>query len=322
MQLSKIRQFTIPTVFLLIILMMLSGCLSMQKTPPEKLIKNSNHYSPPAPGNDLIGHTVLVQSRPGQKLSSIGRAYDVGITEMINANSEIKPNQLLLYSTITVPIQYVLPPKKYRKGIVINVPELRLYYFAVDGTISTYPVSLGRKKWRTPLGATQVLRKKAGPTWTVPASIKAEALKNGKELPDQIPPGPGNPLGPYAIYLDMPGYLIHGTTNPDSIGKFVSSGCVRMFNKDITDLFARVQKGDPVNIIYYPNKVGWLNNTLYLESHKLVNHDEADVAYKEISVKSAIMEVTKERLNTQINWKRVDKILAEHTGTPLNIGHS
>ena len=278
-----------------------------------------HHYSSNLSGSDVIGHTVTIKAKLGQTLASIGQQYDIGITEMRDANPNIKPRKILIRENIVLPMQYVLPPQKYRKGIVINVPELRLYHFSADGIISTYPVALGRKKWRTPVGKTWVVGKKEGPTWHVPASIKAEARKNGRELPDQILPGPNNPLGPFAIYLGMQGYLIHGTINPASIGKLVSSGCVRMHNKDITDLYAKVKKGDPVNIIYYPNKVGWHHDKLYLESHFSFNEEDDDIIYHDVSVDVALAEALAKNPKTMIDWEQIDKVLLKHSGVPTNV---
>ena len=309
---------------LLTLFTLLAACQSVTETMHgislSAIPRSTNHYTTPAAGNDIVGHSFAIRSKRGDNLSEIGQRFDVGISEMMSANPKIKPYKMLPGTNVIIPAQYILQPQKYRKGIVINVPEMRLYYFAADGTISTYPVALGREKWRTPLGKTYVVRKQESPTWHVPASIQAEARKNGRELPDSIPPGPRNPLGPYAIYLGMPGYLIHGTTSPNSIGRLVSSGCIRMFNKDVTDLYSRVKKGDPVSIIYYPNKVGWRGNKLYLESHKPITDEEG--TYKDIPIDTAIADAAKTKPDTQVDWDKIKQISGKHAGAPIAVGHA
>jgi len=245
----------------------------------------------------------------------------VGITEMMDANPHAAPHKSLPGATVIVPTEYILPPTKYRQGIAINVAEMRLYYFSSeDHSITTYPVALGRQKWRTPLANTKVIRKQKSPTWHVPQSIQEEAKKNGHTLPASVPPGPDNPLGPYAIYLELPSYLIHGTTSPNSIGRLVSSGCIRMYNKDITDLYQRVSVGTPVHIIYYPNKVGWRDNQLLLEAHKPIRDENG--SYRDVPITLAIEEAAAERQNTVIDWELVHKVVAKHSGIPTIIGHS
>lgn len=147
---------------------------------------------------------------------------------------------------------------------------MRLYYFEQDVvSVTTYPVALGHEKWRTPLANTVVLQKQSSPTCYVPKSIQAEAGEKGYELPDVVMPGLDNPLVPYAIYLGLNGYLIHRTTSPNSVGRLVSSGRIPMYNSDITDLYAKIKKGTPVYITYYPNKLGWHAHQL-LQLNKLM----------------------------------------------------
>lgn len=304
----------------------LAGCQPYYNKASEDLhLKSyavtSNHYVAPAADDDVVGHAFAVRTQAGEGLQTIANRYDVGIIEMMDANPELKPHKVLPGKVVIVPTQYILPPKKYRNGIVINVAEMRLYYFSpTDGSVTTYPVALGREKWRTPLGKTQVVRKQTSPTWYVPKSLQEEAKKNGNSLPASVPPGPDNPLGPYAIYLGINGYLIHGTTSPNSIGRLVSSGCIRMYNKDVTDLYSKVDKGTPVNIVYYPNKVGWHGNQLLLESHKPIRDENG--SYRDTPITVAIEEAAAERPNAIIDWDKVHKIVGRHSGAPIVIGHS
>jgi L,D-transpeptidase ErfK/SrfK len=162
---------------------------------------------------------------------------------------------------VTIPGQFILPDEE-RAGIVINVAELRLYYYPEVGDgetprVETYPIGIGRDAYNTPLGITETTMRLENPAWYPPESIRREAAERGDPAPAVVPPGADNPLGRYAILLDIPGYLIHGTNQPDGIGMRASRGCIRMHPDDIESVFWRVPVGTQVNIIDSPIKVGW-----------------------------------------------------------------
>lgn len=297
--------------------MVLSACQSMNGG-------SAGHtYSMPG-GDDIIGQSRHVKVKYGDTIASIGQRYDVGVQEMKDANPHIKnPLHLEVGDALNIPSQYILPPPKYRKGIVINVAELRLYYFSPDGkSVSTYPVALGRESWRTPTGNTTIIRKKMNPSWRVPESIRKHVLAvKGERLPKVVPPGEDNPLGKYALYLGMNGYLIHGTNAPESIGYLVSSGCIRMFNKDVAELYHKVPKGTPVAIIHYPNKAGWRNNKLYLEVHKPITEKSGSYASQTIPAEEAIRQVSQGR-NVNLDKQTINNALKKHSGDPTAIGNS
>lgn len=164
-------------------------------------------------------------------------------------------------TAVTIPGQYILPDEA-RSGIVINVAELRLYYYpeVAEGEtprVETYPIGIGRDAYNTPLGITETTMRLENPAWYPPESIRREAAERGDPAPAVVPPGADNPLGEYAILLDIPGYLIHGTNQPDGIGMRASRGCIRMHPEDIESVFWRVPVGTQVNIIDSPIKVGW-----------------------------------------------------------------
>jgi L,D-transpeptidase ErfK/SrfK len=158
---------------------------------------------------------------------------------------------------------------------------MRLYFYPVrprfgDPVVVTYPVSIGRMDWSTPLGRHRVTAKVKDPSWTPPKSIIQEALDAGEPPPKFMPPGPDNPLGAYAIRLDIPGYLIHGTDRPYGVGMRVTHGCMRMYPEDIERLFEQVPVGTPVNIVNQPVKVGWLRDTVFMEVHPPLEEDPQD----------------------------------------------
>lgn len=133
-------------------------------------------------------------------------------------------------------------PGAYELGtIVIHTSERRLYYVLGDGTALAYRVAVGRpsEQW---FGESWVSDKKENPGWSPTPSMR----RSNPGLPAFVPPGPRNPLGVRAIYLGWGSYRIHGTNSPNSIGRAASSGCFRMLNKDVSDLYERVHIGAPV----------------------------------------------------------------------------
>lgn len=206
----------------------------------------------PANGSQ-IGTTRIHIAKRGESLLDIGHHYSIGAAEMRKANPGLAGRRLRSGTSVRIPSIYQVPSGP-REGIVLNIAEMRVYYYHPDSTkVSTYPVGVGKQGWSTPLGNTTVVRKIKNPTWTPPPSIIREAARRGKSL-RPIGPGPRNPLGRYAMYLGMPRILMHGTTAPSSIGLRSSHGCIRMFNKDIAELFTYVTPGTPVRIVYEPKK--------------------------------------------------------------------
>lgn len=235
-------------------------------------------YPAPAPGNDLIGEPMLVRARRSETLLDIARSHDLGQEEVVLANPRVDRWLPLEGDPVWVPTQFILP-KAERDGLVLNLPELRVYYFPRtagkrDAVVSTYPASIGRMDWKTPLGETRVVVKQKDPSWHPPGSVLQEAREAGKALPKVVPPGPDNPLGAYALRLGLPGYLIHGTNKPYGVGMRVTHGCVRLLPEDIEQLFAQVQVGTRVQIVNQPVKTGWQDGVLYVEVHPPLDEDE------------------------------------------------
>lgn len=271
----------------------------------------------PAKNDDIVGQVQTIYAQQGDTLSSLGMQYDIGYIEMLEANPDLpKREKLALGTPVIIPSQFILP--SVRKGLVVNLAELRVYYFPADeNAVYIFPIGAGKQGWKTPTAVTKVVRKVKDPAWTVPASIKRESARHGKILPDVVPPGPNNPLGKYALRLALPGVLIHGTLAPASVGQRSSHGCMRMLPDDIKFLYENVPVGTVVHITHEHNKVGWLGNQLYLEAEiPFAEHDDQGRSIKaEIEAKAAERPAT-------INWLKVDQILEEQTGIPQPIGHA
>lgn len=276
-------------------------------------------YPMPPKGSDIVGEIFTVEARSGETLLKIANDYHVGWHEIMEANPDVDPKNLYSGQRIVVPTAYILPP--FRDGIVINLAELRLYYFSRDKkTVYTYPVGLGRKEWRTPIADAVIVNKREDPTWYVPESIHDFVFEQtGKELPESIGPGPDNPLGKYAIYISKAGYLIHGTNQPWSVGKLVSSGCIRLLPPDIDQLFHSVSIGEKARIIHYPYKLGWNKGKLYIEAHVPVNISDPISHLNIVSADTAIRDAVKDH-KAKVNWGRVDQALQHQLGIPVAIG--
>ena len=224
---------------------------------------------------------------------------------------------------ITLPTRYILPNTD-RRGIVLNIPEMRLYYYtqtkqSQQRTVETFPVSIGRMDWKTPIGAAKVIAKTTNPVWRPPESIKKEHAEAGDPLPDVVPAGPENPLGDYAMRLNIPGYLIHGTNKPLGIGMRVTHGCVRMYPADIKNLFPKIDVGTKVQIVNQPVKLGWFADSLYLEIHPPLEEDNMDSHWLQEQVDQLLTDV-KDAVTVKINQQQINIALKQQTGIPVVIG--
>nr|WP_230727614.1 L,D-transpeptidase family protein [Vibrio vulnificus] len=228
-------------------------------------------YDLPAEGSRLIGRIQHHVVEKGETMANIAKQYDVGFLALMAANKGVDPFLPQEGYVLSIPSKMVLPPVEYQ-GIVINLAELRLYYFEPElGKVHVFPVGIGRVGRDTPEMVTSIREKRPNPTWTPPASIRKEYREKGIELPKIVPAGPDNPLGEYALRLAYGSgdYLIHGTNKDFGIGLRVSAGCIRMEPKDIEWLFSQVDKGQRVKIINQPVKVSLEpGRIVYLEAHE------------------------------------------------------
>ncbi len=236
---------------------------------------NAEVYDLPLPGNDVVGAITIVPARAEDTLLDIARRHGLGYEDIVRANPEVDTWLPGEGTDVVLPTRYVLPSGP-RRGIILNLAEYRLYYFPEPedgdrGVVMTYPMSIGRMDWETPLGKTTIIQKVTNPAWYPPASIRAEHAADGNPLPRIVPAGPNNPLGKHAMRLGLPGYLIHGTNRPAGVGMRVTHGCVRMFPEDIAFLFERVAINMPVRIINEPVKLGWDGDMLVMEAHRVLD---------------------------------------------------
>ena len=277
-------------------------------------------------GQDVMGAPGIVQSSYEDTLLDIGRRYGLGYEEIRRANPTVDVWLPGGGTTIHLPTQFVMPQAS-RVGLVINIAEYRMYFFSTmdDQTqVASFPISIGRMDWGTPLGRSSIVKKVVKPSWYPPASIREEWAADGRVLESRVPPGPDNPLGDYAMRLSIPGYLIHGTNRPAGVGMRVTHGCIRMFPEDIERLFPAVPVNTPVQIVNQPYKLGWFGEDLYLEVHAPLAENEASETSGDLTLTSITrlyIQVTRHR-SAVVDWDLVEKVFQDQRGIPTVIGHA
>jgi L,D-transpeptidase ErfK/SrfK len=287
-------------------------------------VQASETYVLPPEGDDLIGEIRYTVARHEDTLLDIARAFDIGQDAIVLANPGVDRWLPKQGTKVLIPSQFVLPDAP-RNGLVLNVSEMRLYYYPPKsrdspGEVWTFPVSIGRMDWKTPLGRTRVAQKVRDPVWIPPPSIRREHAAEGDILPPIVPAGPDNPLGRFALKLAIPRYLIHGTERAKSfgIGMRVTHGCVRMYNEDIERLFPMVRVGTPVHIVDQPVKVGWLAGTLYLEVHAAI--EENRLSDGDLLARASKLVRKKTGSNpVSLNEAALKKAVQEKRGIPVPI---
>jgi L,D-transpeptidase ErfK/SrfK len=213
-----------------------------------------------------LSETASYQASYEDTLVDLARQFKLGYVEMVAANPGTDPWLPGDGADIVLPTVHLMPDlgESEPEGIVINLADMRLYYFRKPGDAPvSFPIGIGRDGLTTPTGATKVVGKRKNPDWHPTERMRSE----DPELPEVIPSGPENPLGSRAMYLGWPQYLIHGTNKPWGVGRRVSSGCVRMYPEDVEKLFDMVTVGTKVTVIDEPIKFGWIGGQLFIEAH-------------------------------------------------------
>jgi L,D-transpeptidase ErfK/SrfK len=273
----------------------------------------------------VIGEDLHIKTRYSDTLYDIARQYGLGSEEITRANPGVDPWLPGEGTSIVIPGRRILPPGP-REGIVVNLPEHRLYYFPKPKRhgkrfVVTYPVSIGKMDWKTPLGLTRVIQKIKRPYWYPPESVRKEHAAEGDPLPKIVPPGPANPLGDFAMRLNVhPGdYLIHGTNNPLAVGMPVTHGCIRMYPEDVAALFPTVPMGTKVRLINDPVKVAYVDGELLLEVHPPVD-DQGQTIQPELTQFEQLLDQALGKTTAAINWDYAIATLKTANGIPVTVG--
>lgn len=247
----------------LLLAVLTNSSIADSNNPPSKKYRVSGE-------TQFIGEDYSVTLKEDKTLLDVAREHGVGYEEIRSANPNISLWTPGKGTEVLIPARHILPSAP-QEGIVINLAELRLYYYppAEDeaaGWVETYPIGIGRDGFNTPLGITKTTMRLENPAWYPPRSMREEAVQRGDPPPSVVPPGPDNPLGSHAILLDIPGYLIHGTNRPDGIGMRASRGCIRMHAEDIEALFERIPNDTQVNVTDESFKAAWDGEKLYIQA--------------------------------------------------------
>jgi L,D-transpeptidase ErfK/SrfK len=261
--------------------------------------------------NTVIGMTKTYTIRGDESLIEIARKIGIGYNEITDANPKLDPFVPGDGVAATLPTAWVLPDMKSYDGIVINLSEMRLYYFPrkrKPHEVMTFPIGIGSEGTQTPEGSFTIVEKMVNPKWIVPESIRQER----PELPQVMPSGPDNPLGTHALRLSATSILIHGTNRPYAVGRKASHGCIRLYPEDIPKLFSVVSKKTRVTILRQPVKVGILNKRIYLEVHK-------DMDLEINFFDETIGLLRKKNLYENIDKEKMLVALKEKRGIPVDI---
>lgn len=251
----------------------------------------------------------------------LARDYKLGYVEMRAANPGVDPWIPGDGKRITLPTRHILPDAP-RKGLVINLPEMRLYYYKDQNEPPvTFPIGIGREGLETPTGVTTVVRKTEGPIWRPTERMRREK----PELPEFEPPGPNNPMGTHALYLGFPLVAIHGTNRAFGIGRRISSGCIRLYPEDIISLYNMVPVGTRVNVVNQPIKLAWIGDELFMEAHPEM---ENAIMLEETGTMPApkLTQADMERIiraagayKDNLRWAAVRAAVRERRGYPVSI---
>ena len=264
-------------------------------------------YSLREPIVSVVGFPTLHTLRSKETLLDIARHYGLGYNEAELFYPKLDPWLPPISKTILMPTQWVLPPTRFEE-LVINVAELRLYYFDKShGTVQTYPIGIGDEGWESPLGTFFINEKRPNPSWHIPASLQA---KYGMAV---MPPGPENPLGEFVMKFSAGAYGIHGTAMPWGVGRLVSHGCIRCYPEHIRLLYPQVKMRTRLEIIYEPIKLGKMNGQIFVEVHPDVYQKIADFRqYAEQKLQAS-------GWAAQVDMTRFSMAVQLQNGAPINI---
>jgi L,D-transpeptidase ErfK/SrfK len=282
-------------------------------------------YDLPANGDTVVMEyeqpTAFTKAEEDETLLDVAKRHRLGQMEIVRLNQKVDRWHVKKGELVRLANRRILPDTPH-EGITLNLSEYRMYFYPPGGKqVMSFAHGIGRQDWKTPLGKTKVVKKVKDPSWYPPESIRREHAAMGDPLPAVVPPGPHNPLGAYALYLNLPGdYRIHGTDIDKiyGIGMQITHGCVRMYPEDIEALYQHAPNGTPVYIVKQPIKVGWLDNTLYVEAHPDLEGEEMSQDERYALALGLIRKATQEEM-PDFDQKVLNQVLHDLDGEPTAI---
>jgi L,D-transpeptidase ErfK/SrfK len=296
-------------------------------TPRYPLPVATHRFEIDALHDDVVGEVQVTIVGKNDTLPDIARRFNVGYEEIVRANPKVDAWVPKVGTEVVVPTQFVLPLAE-RKGIVVNIAAMRIYYFPPvkadqRQVVYTHPIGIGKVGWSTPEGTTKVVSKEKDPVWRPTASIRAEHKKNGEILPAVVPAGPDNPLGRFKFTLGWPSYLIHGTNKPYGVGLRSSHGCMRLYPEDIEKFFGMVPVGTQVTVVNQPFVFGWHRSELYLQAYDVLEDDKRDWSKSQpkLLAKTLTKRIQAELAERKesVDWARVAVITKGTRGIPVSV---
>lgn len=299
-------------------LLLLAACSSGRppEPPPAPLVKiTAAEVRLPRRGElpPLIGRAQEYRIAAKDTLLDVARNAGVGFNEVQDANPGVDEWIPAPGTNVEVPTRWILPATRQR-GIVVNVPEMRLYFYpqrTVPGEpvrVRTWAVAIGDPDTPTPRGTFAIRSKDENPTWYVPDSIPRS------ERPQRVvPPGPDNPMGAYRIRLSRGLYAIHGTNVPWAIGRDTTRGCIRLYPEDIAELYALVRPGMQGEFVYEPIKLGEQDGRVFVEVH-----DDIYGRYRSLE-REAMRLVQAKRLGARVDAARLRAAVLGRAGVPVDV---
>jgi len=289
--------------------------------------QSANFPLPPS-GSDIVGHIQVVIPSPQNTLLDIARHFDLGYHEIVAANPGVSVWTPPTGARVVIPTQFILPPKPWT-GIIIDIPQRRLYYFPEHhgrepDQVITFPIGISRPGWSTPLGKTRIIAKFRNPSWMVPQNILEEHRQEGEpRFPTYFPPGPDNPMGMLAMETGFSEIFIHATNRPWGVGMRTSHGCLHLYPEDAAELFQRVRVGTPVRIIDRPILVGIQDSRIYLSASEPVAEYPNGLNFPTRAV-AALIAYSKQHEHTLsrdlIDWNRVQSVAKARQIMPVPVG--
>ncbi len=250
---------------------------------------------------------------PKTSLGVLAAEKGVKWTVVARHNGLKRPYKISPGMVLKIDTRHIVPTE-LENGMVINLPELLMYYFVNGNCQRRYSLAIGKPSWPTPTGTYKIVEKRKDPTWNVPPSIQEEMEEQGQEVLEKVPPGPKNPLGKYFMATSASGVGIHATNRPWSVGYFVSHGCMRMLPDEIAELFPQVKIGTPIKIIYRPIKLALTpEGRIYLEAHP-------NIYQWELNPLEWVQDMAEYyHLSDRIDWDRVPAVLKAKEGIARDV---
>ncbi len=276
-------------------------------------------YTLPDTDTAVIGDIHYDSIGASDSLGALAQRYDVGFNSLESSNPQYNLGHHITNSTLLeIPDKHLLPNP--HQGIVVNLPEMRMYYFPDDqsNVVYTYPIGIGKMGKTIPIQHAIITRKVKNPIWIPPDDIREFNLAQGIVLPKIMPARPDNPLGPYAVYMSIPTFLFHSTIFPESIGRRASFGCIRMYQNDIEEFFPAMKKGVPVAIVNSPVKVAWQKDRLYMEAHPPLEEHLSEPEASLSGMVSLAEQASGEK--ALVDWQLIAYLEKTRDGLPHEIG--